>query len=202
MVLNKSTFAKLNKVSRAAITLAVKSGALIENDHGMIDDQNQVNVLWLERRTVKKTKKEKPAKTPTVEKPKKIPEQKKEVETLDDVDIDELPDDEMSFDDMGALSITKLKAEIRFKTEQSDTALQKRLERLGQLIEREQVERAMGNLGAELKLRLLELPARITPAICAMVRSGTIDNEIQKYFEAEISQAIQEIKKRTIEATR
>ncbi|HPS55922.1 MAG TPA: hypothetical protein PLP05_10010, partial [Sedimentisphaerales bacterium] len=155
-----------------------------------------------DRRTGKKTKKEKPAKKPTVEKPKKIPEQKKEVEPLDDVDIDELPDDEMSFDDMGALSITKLKAEIRFKTEQSDTALQKRLERLGQLIEREQVERAMGNLGAELKLRLLELPARITPAICAMVRSGTIDNEIQKYFEAEISQAIQEIKKRTIEATR
>lgn len=204
MTLNKSTFAKIHKVSRAAITLAVKSGALVEDAGGFIDDSQESNAAWIARRRGGKapaSSKEKPTEKKTKAKPeaakKERPAKVAAPEIEQDADIDEIEDEQEGagdYEEMGLLSIQKLRAEIRFKGEQADTALQKRLERLDQLVDRELVSRAFAKIGQELKTRFIEMPQRAAAAISALARSGSSEIEIQKYLEDEISRALQAVK--------
>ena len=209
MTVTKATFARMDNVSRAAVTLAVKSGALVANKMDMIDDQDPTNAAWLARRAGAKpgqraaavkpkpaaveTKPEKPAAVSV--KPEKKPEPEPRVE-------DRKPenraanesDDGSTYEDMGALSIAKMRADIRLRHEQSDAALQKRLERLGELVDRDLVARAFAMLASEIKVRFVELPARATAGLVAMVRAGRPETEVQKYLEDEIARALIEIK--------
>jgi len=203
MILNKATFSKVHGVSRAAVTLAVQSNPpkLVEDVAGMIDDQNPVNAAWISRRSSKAGSK------PNVQKKEsKIKSKEKEInkskiiekETVQNVepDIDEIliDEDDSGYEDVGALTIAKVRADIRFKQEQADAAHQKRLERMRELVDRDLVRKAFATFGSGIKIHFIEMPQRIVPRISAMVRSGESEIVIQKYLEAEFSAAIQKIK--------
>lgn len=94
----------------------------------------------------------------------------------------------------GGLYVKKLEAEIRYRNEQADAVLQKRLERLGELIERGIVRRVLGKLGAALKLRLLDMPRRIAPRLQAMTKSGMGEADLIAFMEAETAALLREVK--------
>jgi hypothetical protein len=163
-----------------------------------------VNAAWVARRKPGKAEKpeagkeeaqkaapRKPAPRPAARKELPPPEGKpaqgpaQGEEALEDLD---------DYEEIGLLSIQKTRAEIRFKNEQADATLQKRLERLGELIDRELVAKAFSKLAQEIKTRFVELPQRASPAITAIVKAGGGEHDVQKYLEAEIGKDIQAIK--------
>jgi hypothetical protein len=220
MRLNKASWAKEFAVSRAAVTLAVQSGKLVAGPDGWLDTDDQANREWIERRaTVKpvqpavapapktstkpKTKKTTPKavatqpRTPAAAKPRKerrpaepkLPEPGAELPD-DPPDLPDTPDTELTAEGIGALSIQKIKAEIKYKTEAAEAYRIKRLERLGLLIEREHVRKTIGRYNAEQRIRLLEMPGTITPRLVAMARSGAAEHEVAGVLEDEIAKAI------------
>lgn len=212
-------------VSRAAVTMAVKAGLLLEDARGMIDEEHAGNAAWIARRASGGDAKSKPKREPVkkaerkppavakaakpdpgpkpvkheTEKPKAPtkPEAKPEEQQEGKLPKGRASDDSERPEDMGLLSIAKLRAEVRYKTEQADSALQRRLERLGELIDRELVRKGFAKLNQEIKTRFIELPARLTPAIVAMARAGESELDIQRFIELEISRDLTAIKTAT-----
>lgn len=221
MNVTKVTWAKMHGVSRAAITLAVSRGALVEAPDGTIDDKHATNRAWVDRRSSRKaatkaveraetkkpskdtTKGQKLAPGPATRQPaaKKPKEQDAMPAPLPiDADTPAPPvedDDEgqgQGLESLGLLSIEKIMAEIRYKHEAAEAYRIKRLASLGLLVEREQVRQVIGKFNAELRVRLLEMPGTITPRLVAMARSGTSDHEIARLLEDEIARAIESAK--------
>ena len=89
----------------------------------------------------------------------------------------------------------RLRADTELKLEQAATHRQRRLERLGVLVEKELMDRRHAILGQEVKTRLLDLPARIFPQLSAFVKSGR-EEEALSLFEKEIGEAIERIKEK------
>ena len=201
MTISKVAFAALAGVSRAAITQGIKATPplIIETPEGQVDTADPLNAAYLERKKAKgeaklgrgrppgpsrKTapapaKKAAPAKAPAPRAPDPAPE-------IPDI---EEPDDE-GRDDSGGLYIRKLKAEIRFKHEAAEAHRMRRLERMGLLVEREEVRKVIGAFNAELRIRLLELPQAIAPRLLALAKSGAAEHELIALLEDEIARGV------------
>lgn len=188
MKLNKATWAKRYGVSRAAVTLAVKSGALVEDNLGYIDDGDKANVAWLARRT-KPDPKPKPPREPKPKKPKPAPPLPPPPKIFDDMEP-LLLDDSADTDDLGILTVQKMQAEIRYKQEAAEAYRVKRLATLGVLVEKEHVRQVLGKFNAEMRIRLLELPGTIAPRLLALIQAGETEHGIAKILEHEIEAAI------------
>jgi hypothetical protein len=98
----------------------------------------------------------------------------------------------------GALTLNaqRIQADIDLKREQAATHRQRRLERLGLLVEKALVDKRIATLGAEIRSRFLDLPARVFPQIVALVKSGRED-EALAHLEREIGEAIERVKEKT-----
>lgn len=198
MIVNKITFADMAGVGKASVTLSVQRGKLIETQDGYIDTENQTNATYLANRRKK-------AKPEDQNKPLKKPRRKKEkpastttIEALDGVDlpVDDLTEDESMIAASESDSpdmITKLAVEIRLKKAQARRHELKYEHDKGLLCPVELVERAAAKVGSEMKIRLQDLPRRITPRILAMARSGAEAQEIQETLEREIDDGIEAI---------
>lgn len=191
MILSKADWSKKYNCTRAAVTMAVKQGRLDCSLDGTLDERNKINQLW-----ISKLKKK-----PQIEKEKKkvknevVKEnQKQKVKTII------LDNDDDDLDEQGLIYIKKTDAEVRYKREQIRAIKQKRLERLGVLIEKELVRRVFDSFAADLKLRLLGLPKVLSPRIISLVKSGEKENTIQGMLEDEISNAIKTAKQILIKA--
>jgi len=199
MIVNRITFSKMASVSRAAVTQGVRHGTLRTREDGLLDTDDEINSGYLAK---KKGTSEKSVK---IKQKKRVPklepfdgkiseakiEKKEEIKTENNIQNNEILYDE---EDMGMLAIAKMRAEIRFKNEQADSVLQKRLEKLGLLIDRELVTKAFSKLSTEIKTRLIELPQKIVPSLFALIKSGKKEIDIQKKLEDEIGRVLQEIK--------
>lgn len=178
MIVSKADFAKIYGVSRQAVSSAVKYGKLFETEDRMIDDQDERNIDWVKRRKdiAAEAKKARSSKKKTE---KKSPE------------VEISPEED---EDPGDLSIQKLKADIRAKVVQADLVLLKKTERMGELIERDLVDKLFSRLRAEIDSNLLDLPVRSSERIYALFKSGKKAKDIQKYLEKEIERSIKNIK--------
>ena len=93
------------------------------------------------------------------------------------------------------LNFQKLEADIRLKNEQSDVHAQSRARILGLLIEREVVDRMHAALGAELKLRLLDMPRRISAGLFSLARQdGATPMAIEGALNKEMADALRAVK--------
>jgi hypothetical protein len=212
MKYTKANWSKLYGVSRAAVTLAVQSGALVAGADKLIDDQDQANAAWVARHAkadgakAAAAPKAKPAKASPRAKPaaaakpgqalkppaKDPPAKDPPTALLDDV---ELPiEDIEATENMGTLTIEKIKAEIRYKREAAEAYRIKRLAALGVLVEREHVRQVLGKFNAEQRIRLLELPGTLTPRLVALARAGSSEHEVAAILEDEIARAIDSAK--------
>lgn len=93
------------------------------------------------------------------------------------------------------LNAQRIQADIDLKREQTATHRQRRLERLGFLEEKALVDKRLATLGAEIRSRFLDLPARVFPQIVALVKSGRED-EALAHLEHEIGEAIERVKEK------
>lgn len=96
----------------------------------------------------------------------------------------------------------KLDAEIRLKHEQADYHAIRKAERLGLLIETSIVEQKLSVLGSELRIRLLELPARIGPHLWAIAKQSDSAHALIQALEDEISEVIKKVKDAAIRSAR
>lgn len=214
MKISKATFSKLAGVGRAAVTLGVQRGNLVADADGFIDTAHPVNAAYLAKRQEPKTAAKPVAKTkstpttpkakptqprpPAAARPKKprepkLPDPGKDLPD-DPPDLPDTPDLPATAEGIGSLSIEKIKAEIKYKTEAAEAYRIKRLERLGLLVEREHVRQTLGRFNAELRIRLLEMPVTITPRLIAMARAGAAEHEVIGILEDEIAKAVDNAK--------
>lgn len=147
--------------------------------------------------TIAKAKPTQP-RPPAAAKPKK-PREPKLPEPGEDLpddppDLPDTPDLQGAGESIGELSIEKIKAEIKYKTEAAEAYRIKRLERLGLLVEREHVRQTLGRFNAELRIRLLEMPGTITPRLIALARAGAAEHEVIGILEDEIARAVDNAK--------
>ena len=201
VIVNKVTFAELAGIGKAGVTLTVQRGKLIETQDGYIDTEHPTNAAYLAKRREKAgpqmagkpLKKKRPV-------PKKPQETTTKLAAIDPIDLPEpddieLPDEqtEQPRDDRPD-QLDKIAVELRLKTAQAKRHELKYDQDSGLLIPIESVERAAAKVGAELKIRLQDLPRRITPRILAMARSGSDDREVQAALEREIDEAIESVR--------
>ena len=85
--------------------------------------------------------------------------------------------------------LQKIQSEIRRNNETADEKLQKRLERMGLLVERELFRKRMAVLDGEIKRRFLELSQRAGPDLHAKAQSMGV-REWELELEKEISEAL------------
>jgi hypothetical protein len=93
------------------------------------------------------------------------------------------------------LNAQRIQADIDLKREQTATHRQRRLERLGLLVEKALVDKRLATLGGEVRTRFLDLPARVFPQLIALVKSGRED-EALTHLEHEIGDAIERVKEK------
>lgn len=96
----------------------------------------------------------------------------------------------------------KLDAEIRLKHEQADFHALRKAERLGLLVETSIIEQKLSVLGAELRIRLLELPARIGPRLWAIAKQSDSPHALIEALEDEISDSVKKVKDAAVRAAR
>jgi hypothetical protein len=164
-------FARRCGVSRAAVTKAKKAGNVIIS-RGLVDLRNKTNRLYME------TQKER------IGAPGPAPAGKKKRAALRGKDKE-------------SLSAQRMRADIALKQEMTATHQQRRLERLGLLVQKEQVDRRLAVLGNEIKVRLLDLPRRVFPTIAAHVKAGREPDGLA-LLEKEIGDAIAHVKKAAV----
>jgi len=198
MIVTKTAFAALAGVTKGAVNLALHRtpAILVETADGRMDTADPVNAAYLERKKAKAAEKKGRGRPPgpsrnathkgSPAKAVPIPRAPDHVPEIPDT---EEPDDDGP-DNSGALYIRKLKAEIRFKHEAAEAHRLRRLERMGLLVEREEVRKVIGAFNAELRIRLLELPQAIAPRLLALAKSGAAEHELIALLEDEIARAV------------
>jgi hypothetical protein len=169
--LTRDEYAKKCHVSKMAISKAIRKGSVTEDDQGRVDTADPVNREYLQTdHHVMKRAKRKPK-----EKRKDDPKASRAAESKRRAKKNE----------------RKIDAEIRIKEEQANYHVQRRARELGLLVERAKVEQMMGAFGPELKVRLLDLPRRISVHLFSLARSkGATPMAIEGFLSKELSEAI------------
>lgn len=168
--LTKAALSRLAGVSGAAVTKAVAEGRLVETKRG-IDPSDPINKLFVELHRAE-DRQRRPGSS------SKLPGRNGSRKGGGD-----------------SIYAMRILADTELKREQTATHRQRRLERMGLLVEKDLVDKHMAILGNEVKTRLLDLPARIFPQLAALVKSGREEEAFTK-LEAEISEAVKRIKEK------
>lgn len=200
-VVTKAEFAKLLKVSRAAVTNATKRGTLPETDGGIDVDNAKVKAYIKKHslgadgygREQKKARSAKSRSKPSGQKNNNhrssagngssvpavasTPAFGAAVEDQDDEDV-----------------LNKILAEIRWKQTQIQLNTVRIGREMGILVHRDVIAKKYAALDGELRTRILDIPKRVTPKLMAMVRSGATEQEIVEYLNGEISDGIRAAK--------
>jgi hypothetical protein len=163
--LSRDDFAAKCKVSKMAISKAVRRGALIEDDQGRINTADPVNRAYLQadHAVMKRAKaKGKAARGRGAR-------------------------SEAAADIMAEKTIQQTR---QYKSN-ADWAIQRRAKDLELLVERAEVERRFAVFGSELKIRLLDLPRRLSVHLYSLARSeGSTPMAIEGLLGKELSDAI------------
>lgn len=182
-LLSRREFAARAGVSHQSVSKAIKTGKLSEVD-GRLDTNDAANRRYLRAEHVYS----RAAKAGAAARKKAAPVEhgkKKGKKKTDDEKYGR-----------------KLDAEIRLKHEQADFHAIRKAERLGLLVEASIVEQKLSVLGAELRIRLLELPARIGPRLWAIAKQSDSPHALIQALEDEISDAVKKVKDATIRVAR
>lgn len=178
MLSTLSEFAKTCGVSRAAVTQAVRKGALVKGDDGKIDDAHPTNRLYLDGKTgkVRKVVPTGVSATPTATKRRGHPA-KTEPETVPSAD-EEDPEAARLDADLAAavesddddLQVQLYKANIAYKRAQRvkidlETEMKK-----GNLVERAQMVAVVQGIQKAIDDHLHRLPAKLGPKVYALAR--------------------------------
>ena len=197
-LITKSAFARLCGVSPAAITQAIARGAVVVGAHGRIDPAQPINLEY--RRALETRKHRGPQKAPA---PKRVKPPAVVPFPSDSGQAEQpnLPpaggngrDIDAQLEYVREIKDRKQEADIRRINASATKANVETATKMERLIERKIVGQYAGMLGAELRMRLVDLPARIAPQIVALVKSGADAMEIAKDLEAEIADAIRHAK--------
>lgn len=183
-LLSRREFAARAGVSHQSISKAIKTGKLTLGADGLLDTNDPANRRYLRAEHVYS----RAAKTGAAAKKKADPVKHghgKRKEKCDDGKYGQ-----------------KLDAEIRLKHEQADFHAIRKAERLGLLIETSIVEQKLSVLGAELRIRLLELPARVGPRLWAIAKQSDSPHALIEALEDEISDAVKKVKDAAIRSAR
>jgi len=190
--LTRQQFAEKSGVSKPGIIKALQSGKIVEDDEYRIDTTVANNRRYMnsehvystaQKNRLSKTKSRSPA-TRRQPKRKKILAKTKGGSTAGKKKPPSLYD-------------KKLNADIDLKKAQTRRIEQARARELGILIEREIMERKLAIFGAEIKLRLLDLPRRISQRITATIQAGGTAREIEDLLDKEIADILKHCKEAT-----
>ena len=187
-------------ISKPCVTLSIKRGKLEENAEGYIDTDAPLNAIYLATRRqkgkappvvgIRKPRPKKPKKAPAPHTPAPA---RIDIESgLDDLNgLDgELSDlDDLAGDDRPLDQTDKTAADIRLKNIQADLGEYKLQLNKKLVVRREHVIQFASKAKQELRMRLQDMPRRMTPRLTALVRSGSDDREIQALLEREIDDA-------------
>jgi len=183
-IISKAELALFCKVSRAAVSKALREMRLVETARGKIDIRRKVNRLFIALHLQKQEEPPDPAPT------------RKPVFT---VHVDKAGKGPLGGNGKGKLPlpIQKLIAEIELRREQVQTHRLKRLRTLDRLMDRQAVEQGLARFNAELEVRLLDLPRRIGPRLTALAKTGDEAGLIST-LEDELTVALRQVKERAI----
>lgn len=191
MAYTKAALARKLDLGRSAITNACARKKLFANSDGLIDVMDSRNKEFFSRLSGEK-------------KAAVIGQERASRRSSGDGDEKKSLSPRASYSDLEdmspeELSHEKIVAEISYKKEAAENLRIKRLEALGQLVEREQVKKVLSRFNAEQKVRLLELPRTLAPHLVSLVKSGAAEWEISQALEREISVAIVDAKRIALE---
>lgn len=179
--LTSAAFARAAKVSRPAVTQAVRRGKLVV-DAGLIDTDNPRNAAYLASSGGNR----KPTRPPR--RPPPAPPAAAPGAAAPPPDSAPLP--EIDFGQIGP----KERAEIRRINAQARASEAKLAREAGRVIERSRVQAALGRFGAALQDRLLTLGTRLGPKLEAVFDTGGRSAEIKATIDAEMADAIRAMK--------
>lgn len=197
--LSRRQFAKLAGVSNVAVSAAVKRGALAVGEDDRLDPEHPQNAAYLERQKGRSGRQgkggrrgESKSKRPSgvrARAPKPADERSNEPSAAQ-------PEPESAYHPELVFGLQNQKdyEDIQLKRERRRLLVVQRAERLGLLVERSIVEQKLAALGAELNVRLLQLPRRISPQIVALVEAGK-GGQVEQLLERELSDVIKRAKK-------
>lgn len=213
--LSRKQFATLAGVTGGAIGAAAKRGTLFVGPDDRLDPDHPKNAAYLQARKVRGAvglRQHQRVKTGSPEKPKptrqttgnktkdKSPRKAKTIqpraaEQQIVVPIPAYPAEaEAELYNFAALQDQKDREDILLKRARREMLVVQKAERLGLLVEKVIVEQKLAALGADLNVRLLQLPRRIGPQLCALVEAGKGDR-VEQTLERELSDVIKRAKK-------
>jgi hypothetical protein len=169
--LTRDEFAKKCGVSKMAISKAVRSGKVVEDDEGRVDITNPVNRAYLQsdHAVMKRARVAGKKSTGRADGSKR----------------------------KAKLYEAKTIEQTRQYRENANWAVQRRAKDLGLLVERAKVEQMMAAFGQELKLRLLDLPRRISANLFGLARAeAATPMAIEGALNKELSEALAACKER------
>lgn len=178
--MTQANFARLSGCSRAAVSQAITARRVRAGPGGRVDPHDPVNVLFLQRLAV-------------------IARAKKHKAATQKGARSASP--RGSAPRGGNLIERKLEADIRLKTRQAILVQLRTAERKRELVPTKVCAKWFGNLSANLRTFLTDLPARITPGLIASVEAGK-SGDVQAAMEREIHDAIDRVLSQTDRDTR
>ncbi len=188
MVINKSKFSKRAKVSRAAITRACQSGALVIRPDGKLDTDNPVNRDYIVRNQ-SKNKKSKDGSSQATEPSPATPEKKESIFLSGDMDFDKL---NHNLEALSISSIDKLKVISQTRQIQIKTKKERQ-----ELISRELISKVFAKLYMVDVNELRTLGANLAPEIAALaaIDDDEIIIKVGEAIEKEVFAVLQHIKR-------
>ncbi|MFW6312252.1 MAG: hypothetical protein ACOC2N_00005, partial [Spirochaetota bacterium] len=196
-LITKAELARRAGVTKAAITKVTRSGTVPLRPDGKIDDANPVVVAYITKHretsksgsrtgSVRKPPKGRPARKATQAKPR--------IHVADDDPNEAHDNPHGNYETNTLLQIQKVRAEIDYKREQEAHYKQRRLKDNGTLIPRQDVRQKIMVLAQDLRMRLLDMPRRISANLVDRVKAGSTEHEIEQYLAGQIADAIRHAK--------
>jgi phage terminase Nu1 subunit (DNA packaging protein) len=168
--LSRDYFAKKCGVSAMAISKAVRSGKVVEDDRGRVDTTDPGNRAYMQADHAVAKRAKAAGKIASRGDESKRRSKLFEAKTIE---------------------------QTRQYRENANWAVQRRAKDLGLLVERAKVEQMMASFGQELKLRLLDMPRRISANLFGLARAeAATPMAIEGALNKEISEALTACKER------
>ncbi len=185
--LTAAAFSRLAHVSEAAVCQAIRVHRIHRDRRGRIDPKHSVNTEFLTAQKLKKVSagaKKKRSKAATRRKGDTA--KTRAMATLFGAAVAAAAGKDEP------LTIQKLRQEVRMKTHGANLREIAVAEKRKQLVPRDLVRRWYAAMGGLMRTHLLDMPARTSPHVAALVQSGKA-SEAQAYMEKEITDALRRI---------
>jgi hypothetical protein len=194
-------FARIAKVSKPAVTQAVRRGKIIKGSDGKIDSDNPLNAAYLGEKLrdipiLPRQKNQPPAEPsePKAEKPKSEkskPPKGDAVSPPNHPTLSPAEREKMMREGRESLNLDRSRkiADLDLKRRMAEGHAIRNAQRKGQLVERDLVRQRFNAFDASLKTNFRDMPRRVSAQIHAIAASGSA-RDVEAYLEREIGQAI------------